>query len=172
MSDIIHRLDMFWGLGESISYTMSLFHFSILAASITFFVPFARHRMNCLNAGVEESAYILKRDSHKDKHTQLSDFIFWRLKTLLRITSNNSVWKFVPSNCWEVGFSVCYEVLFTLVSQSRLAFKQYIFVTTLVCDLIFSTILPVPNSSSSVVQLIIPEFCITFWNCSSYVIDG
>ncbi|KAH1249062.1 putative ATP-dependent RNA helicase DDX59 [Glycine soja] len=37
---------------------------------------FTWHRMNCLNANVEESAYILKPDGHKGKRTQLSDFIF------------------------------------------------------------------------------------------------
>jgi len=32
--------------------------------------------MNCLNAGAEESAYIVKRNGHKGKRAQLSDFIF------------------------------------------------------------------------------------------------
>jgi hypothetical protein len=32
--------------------------------------------MNCLNAGVEESAYIVKSNGHEGKRTQLSDFIF------------------------------------------------------------------------------------------------
>lgn len=32
--------------------------------------------MNCLNANVEESAYIISRNSHKGKRIQLSDFIF------------------------------------------------------------------------------------------------
>ncbi|PIA50176.1 hypothetical protein AQUCO_01300725v1 [Aquilegia coerulea] len=34
------------------------------------------HRMNCTNAEVEDSAYIIKRIIHRDKRTQLSDFIF------------------------------------------------------------------------------------------------
>lgn len=36
-----------------------------------------RHRMNCLNANVEGSAYIVNRLHTNGKHGQLSDFIFW-----------------------------------------------------------------------------------------------
>jgi hypothetical protein len=35
-----------------------------------------RHRMNCLSADVEDSAYIISRNAQKDKRVQLSDFIF------------------------------------------------------------------------------------------------
>ncbi|KAI9111050.1 hypothetical protein K1719_017925 [Acacia pycnantha] len=37
---------------------------------------FAWHRMNCLNADMEESAYIFRKNGHKSKYTQLNDFIF------------------------------------------------------------------------------------------------
>ncbi|XP_028785725.1 uncharacterized protein LOC114741633 [Neltuma alba] len=37
---------------------------------------FAWHRMNCLNADTEESAYIIRKNGHKSKYTQLNDFIF------------------------------------------------------------------------------------------------
>ncbi|XP_028751793.1 uncharacterized protein LOC114711556 isoform X2 [Neltuma alba] len=37
---------------------------------------FAWHRMNCLNADTEESAYIIGKNGHKSKYTQLNDFIF------------------------------------------------------------------------------------------------
>ncbi|KAI4317347.1 hypothetical protein L6164_025221 [Bauhinia variegata] len=37
---------------------------------------FTWHRMNCSNADVEESGYIVKRYGRKDKYLQLSDFIF------------------------------------------------------------------------------------------------
>lgn len=33
--------------------------------------------MNCLNADVEDTAYIINRNNRKDKHIQISDFIFW-----------------------------------------------------------------------------------------------
>ncbi|KAE9597696.1 putative RNA helicase transcription factor interactor and regulator CCHC(Zn) family [Lupinus albus] len=49
---------------------------SIIWGSICCEDHFTWHRMNCLNAGVEESAYIVKNSGHKSKHTQLSDFIF------------------------------------------------------------------------------------------------
>lgn len=50
--------------------------FSIISGSICCEDHFTWHRMNCLNAGAEESAYIVKRNGHKGKHAQLSDFIF------------------------------------------------------------------------------------------------
>lgn len=37
----------------------------------------SRHRINCFNAGVEDSAYIIKKHSPND-NCALSDFIFWR----------------------------------------------------------------------------------------------
>ncbi|PON40637.1 zinc finger protein [Parasponia andersonii] len=37
---------------------------------------FEWHRMNCLNAGVEDNAYIISRNRQRHKSTQLSDFIF------------------------------------------------------------------------------------------------
>ncbi|KAB2014233.1 hypothetical protein ES319_D09G210500v1 [Gossypium barbadense] len=37
---------------------------------------FAWHRMNCLNADIEDRAYIIGRNTGKGKHVQLSDFIF------------------------------------------------------------------------------------------------
>ncbi|CAJ2664060.1 unnamed protein product [Trifolium pratense] len=50
--------------------------FSIICGSICCEDHFTWHRMNCLNAGVEESAYIVKSDGYEGKRTQLSDFIF------------------------------------------------------------------------------------------------
>ncbi|RHN63249.1 putative RNA helicase transcription factor interactor and regulator CCHC(Zn) family [Medicago truncatula] len=50
--------------------------FSIISGSICCEDHFTWHRMNCLNAGAEESAYIVQRNGHKGKRTQLSDFIF------------------------------------------------------------------------------------------------
>lgn len=37
---------------------------------------FEWHRMNCLNADVEDSAYIIRRGAGRGKHLQLSDFMF------------------------------------------------------------------------------------------------
>ncbi|KAJ4712764.1 DEAD-box ATP-dependent RNA helicase 41 [Melia azedarach] len=37
---------------------------------------FEWHRMNCLNADVEDTAYIISRNAMKDKHVQISDFLF------------------------------------------------------------------------------------------------
>lgn len=38
--------------------------------------------MNCLNANVEDNAYILKNKNVRNKkRAQLSDFIFWRWNT-------------------------------------------------------------------------------------------
>lgn len=37
---------------------------------------FEWHRMNCMNADVEDSAYVVRRGAARDKHSQLSDFIF------------------------------------------------------------------------------------------------
>lgn len=33
--------------------------------------------MNCLNADVEDTAYIISRSNRKDKQVQISEFIFW-----------------------------------------------------------------------------------------------
>ncbi|XP_023744741.1 uncharacterized protein LOC111892893 isoform X1 [Lactuca sativa] len=52
---------------------------SIIAGSICCEDHFAWHRMNCLNAGVEDSAYIFKKHNMhmgSQKRSQLSDFIF------------------------------------------------------------------------------------------------
>ncbi|MFS7975538.1 hypothetical protein Hanom_Chr10g00881771 [Helianthus anomalus] len=49
---------------------------SIIAGSVCCEDHFAWHRMNCLNAGVEDSAYIFNKHSVNEKQTQLSDFIF------------------------------------------------------------------------------------------------
>ncbi|KAK7330753.1 hypothetical protein VNO77_24952 [Canavalia gladiata] len=49
---------------------------SVIWGSICCEDHFAWHRMNCLSADVEESAYIIQNDGHKGKRTQLSDFIF------------------------------------------------------------------------------------------------
>ncbi|KAF5198692.1 hypothetical protein FRX31_011723 [Thalictrum thalictroides] len=49
---------------------------SIIWNSICCEDHFTWHRMNCTNAEVEDSAYIIKRHTHRDKSTQLSDFIF------------------------------------------------------------------------------------------------
>lgn len=35
-----------------------------------------RHQLNCPNAGLEDSAYIVSRNPRKGKHVQLSEFIF------------------------------------------------------------------------------------------------
>ncbi|XP_045789720.1 uncharacterized protein LOC123884624 [Trifolium pratense] len=50
--------------------------FSIICGSICCEDHFTWHRMNCLNAGVEESASIVKSNGYEGKRTQLSDFIF------------------------------------------------------------------------------------------------
>ncbi|CAN6580898.1 unnamed protein product [Malus baccata var. baccata] len=49
---------------------------SIIWGSICCEDHFAWHRMNCMNANVEESAYIISKNSQKGKCIQLSDFIF------------------------------------------------------------------------------------------------
>ncbi|XP_061341092.1 uncharacterized protein LOC133287478 [Gastrolobium bilobum] len=49
---------------------------SIIWGSICCEDHFTWHRMNCLSADVEGSAYIVKSNGHKGKRTQLSDFIF------------------------------------------------------------------------------------------------
>ncbi|KVH95540.1 uncharacterized protein LOC112528792 isoform X2 [Cynara cardunculus var. scolymus] len=49
---------------------------SIVAGSICCEDHFAWHRMNCLNAGVEDGAYIFKKHMQNEKRSQLSDFIF------------------------------------------------------------------------------------------------
>ncbi|VVA39896.1 PREDICTED: probable ATP-dependent [Prunus dulcis] len=49
---------------------------SIISGSICCEDHFAWHRMNCMNANAEESAYIISKSSQKDKRVQLSDFIF------------------------------------------------------------------------------------------------
>ncbi|KAE8055932.1 hypothetical protein FH972_012740 [Carpinus fangiana] len=49
---------------------------SIIWGSICCEDHFAWHRMNCLNADVEDNAYIISQNAQKDKHVQLSDFIF------------------------------------------------------------------------------------------------
>ncbi|KAL5748491.1 hypothetical protein ACOSP7_025533 [Xanthoceras sorbifolium] len=49
---------------------------SIIWNSICCEDHFEWHRMNCLNADVEDTAYIISRNTKKDKHVQLSDFIF------------------------------------------------------------------------------------------------
>ncbi|OMO59651.1 Zinc finger, CCHC-type [Corchorus capsularis] len=49
---------------------------SIIWGSICCDDHFAWHRMNCLNADVEDWAYIINRNTQKEKHVQISDFIF------------------------------------------------------------------------------------------------
>lgn len=49
---------------------------SIIWGSICCDDHFAWHRMNCLNADVEDRAYIISRNTEKQKHVELSDFIF------------------------------------------------------------------------------------------------
>ncbi|KAM3687024.1 hypothetical protein ACB098_10G046200 [Castanea mollissima] len=49
---------------------------SIIWGSVCCEDHFAWHRMNCLSAGVEDSAYIISRNAQKEKRVQLSDFIF------------------------------------------------------------------------------------------------
>ncbi|KAF7810087.1 putative RNA helicase transcription factor interactor and regulator CCHC(Zn) family [Senna tora] len=49
---------------------------SIIWGSICCEDHFNWHRMNCLNANVEESAYIIRKNGHKGKRNQLNDFIF------------------------------------------------------------------------------------------------
>ncbi|KAF5755270.1 putative RNA helicase transcription factor interactor and regulator CCHC(Zn) family [Helianthus annuus] len=49
---------------------------SIITGSVCCEDHFAWHRMNCLNAGVEDSAYIFNKHSVNEKQSQLSDFIF------------------------------------------------------------------------------------------------
>ncbi|KAI3713314.1 hypothetical protein L1987_71889 [Smallanthus sonchifolius] len=49
---------------------------SIIASSICCEDHFAWHRMNCVNAGVEDSAYIFNKHTVNGTQSQLSDFIF------------------------------------------------------------------------------------------------
>ncbi|KAM1034437.1 hypothetical protein PS1_038111 [Malus domestica] len=49
---------------------------SIISGSICCEDHFDWHSMNCMNANVEESGYIISRNSQKGKRIQLSDFIF------------------------------------------------------------------------------------------------
>ncbi|XVE65067.1 hypothetical protein DITRI_Ditri07aG0152700 [Diplodiscus trichospermus] len=49
---------------------------SIIWGSICCDDHFDWHRMNCLNADVEDRAYIISRNTQKEKNVQLSDFIF------------------------------------------------------------------------------------------------
>ncbi|XVF13363.1 hypothetical protein REPUB_Repub08aG0202000 [Reevesia pubescens] len=49
---------------------------SIIWGSICCDDHFTWHRMNCLNAGVEDRAYITSKSTEREKHAQLSDFIF------------------------------------------------------------------------------------------------
>lgn len=51
---------------------------SIIWGSICCEDHFEWHRMNCLNAGVEDKAYVVSKNAHarNEKHGQLSDFIF------------------------------------------------------------------------------------------------
>lgn len=37
---------------------------------------FEWHRLNCLNAGVEDTAYIIPQGAGRDGHVQVSDLIF------------------------------------------------------------------------------------------------
>lgn len=50
--------------------------FSIIWGSICCEDHFDWHMMNCLNANVEDSGYIISRNSQQGKRVQLSDFIF------------------------------------------------------------------------------------------------
>ncbi|GAB2300869.1 hypothetical protein Dimus_034905 [Dionaea muscipula] len=50
--------------------------FKIIQNSICCEDHFAWHRMNCLNADVEDNAYIIKRNAEKGNHVQLSELIF------------------------------------------------------------------------------------------------
>lgn len=50
------------------------FHYKVTIVSLFYC---RRHRINCLNADVEGSAYIYKKDVHSKKRSPLSDFIFW-----------------------------------------------------------------------------------------------
>ncbi|KAK6262911.1 hypothetical protein QUC31_008727 [Theobroma cacao] len=49
---------------------------SIIWGSICCDDHFTWHRMNCLNADVEDRAYIISRGTERETHVQLSDFIF------------------------------------------------------------------------------------------------
>ncbi|KAA0039710.1 P-loop containing nucleoside triphosphate hydrolases superfamily protein isoform 1 [Cucumis melo var. makuwa] len=49
---------------------------SIISGSICCEDHFAWHRMNCFNADVEDTAYIINRKPKKDKSVSISDFIF------------------------------------------------------------------------------------------------
>ncbi|WCJ25939.1 DEAD-box ATP-dependent RNA helicase 41 [Euphorbia peplus] len=49
---------------------------SIISGSVCCEDHFEWHRFNCLNANAEEAAYIIKKNAGKNKHIQLSDFIF------------------------------------------------------------------------------------------------
>lgn len=63
-----------------VSAMEAIFFFSLLWigwVSLLMVCQLYRHRMNCLSAGVEDSAYIISRNAQKDNRVQLSDFIFW-----------------------------------------------------------------------------------------------
>ncbi|XP_065857898.1 uncharacterized protein [Euphorbia lathyris] len=49
---------------------------SIIWGSICCEDHFEWHRFNCLNANAEDASYIIKKNAGKNKHIQLSDFIF------------------------------------------------------------------------------------------------
>lgn len=49
---------------------------SIISGSICCEDHFAWHRMNCFNADVEDTAYIINRKAKEDKSVSISDFIF------------------------------------------------------------------------------------------------
>ncbi|KAF8412413.1 hypothetical protein HHK36_000377 [Tetracentron sinense] len=49
---------------------------SVIWGSICCDEHFTWHRMNCLNADVEDSAHIIRRHAQRDKCVELSDFIF------------------------------------------------------------------------------------------------
>ncbi|XP_048140843.1 uncharacterized protein LOC115736896 isoform X2 [Rhodamnia argentea] len=49
---------------------------AIIRGSISCEDHFSWHRMNCLNAGAEDSAYIVSRHPQRGKHVQISEFIF------------------------------------------------------------------------------------------------
>ncbi|RXH97268.1 hypothetical protein DVH24_035936 [Malus domestica] len=57
-------------------YDMKGTGLSIISGSICCEDHFDWHSMNCMNANVEESGYIISRNSQKGKRIQLSDFIF------------------------------------------------------------------------------------------------
>lgn len=69
----------FWMVSMCFSFmNVYLVRFQYLNWNILQCTCCLRHRMNCLSADVEDSAYVVKKHAQNKNYVQLSDFIFWR----------------------------------------------------------------------------------------------